>query len=62
MSDTCSTDEGPICPYCGHENASVGNDYWAEQLGSGNADCDECGREYEFYVDYTTYYFASKLK
>lgn len=62
MSDTSSTGEGPICPYCGHENSSAGNDYWAEQAGSGEADCDACGKTYAFEVDYTTHYYANKIK
>lgn len=55
---TYSTGTGPICPYCGHENASAGNDYWAEEAGSGTDECGECGREYRFHVDFTTHYYA----
>ena len=62
MTDTYSTDNGPICPYCGHENDSVGNDYWAENAGSGVDECEEFGGKYSFYVDYTTHYYAKVTK
>lgn len=58
---TYSTGEGPICPYCGHENPSQGNDYWAEKQGSGEAECDECEKRFRFHVDYTTYYYADPI-
>jgi transcription elongation factor Elf1 len=61
MSRTHSTSEGPICPYCGSENASAGNDYWAEQAGSGEHDCDNCGMPFHFEVDFATHYYASKI-
>jgi transcription elongation factor Elf1 len=61
MSRTHSSCEGPICPYCGSENSSAGNDYWAEQAGSGEHDCDNCGMPFHFEVDFATHYYASKI-
>lgn len=61
MADTYSTGTGPICPYCGHENDSAGNDYWAEERGSGTVECDECEKTFSFEVDYTTHYYANKI-
>ena len=58
---TCNTGEGPICPYCHTENSSAGNDYWAEAAGSGEHECDHCGREFQFEVDYTTHYYATPV-
>ncbi len=60
-TQTTSTGEGPICPTCLTENASAGNDYWAEQAGSGQHDCDNCGVPFSFEVDYTTHYYATKI-
>jgi len=57
--ETYSANEGPICPYCGNENASAGNDYWAEKAGEGKHECFECGRMFCFSVDYTTHYYAA---
>lgn len=60
-SQTYSTDTGPICPHCGHENNSAGSDYWAEKEGSGTAECDNCEKPFAFEVDYTTHYYAKKI-
>ncbi len=61
MPDTSSVGEGPICPYCGKENSSAGNDYWAEKAESGEHDCDHCDMPFRFDVDFTTHYYASKI-
>lgn len=61
MKKTYSTGTGPICPYCGHENQSQGSDYWAEEMGEGTVDCDECTTPYSFSVDYTTHYYANAI-
>lgn len=62
MKETYSTGEGPICPYCGHENSSAGNDYWAEKAVNGEHDCDNCGKPFAFSVDYTTHYYAKAFR
>ncbi len=61
MSKTSSTGEGPICPYCGKENSSAGNDYWAEKAESGYHDCDHCEMAFFFEMDFTIHYYASKI-
>lgn len=62
MADTYSTNTGPICPHCGTENDSAGNDYWAEEQGSGTTECVECEKKFFFVVDFTTHYYAYKPK
>lgn len=62
MGDTYSTNLGPICPYCKHENASQGNDYWAEERGEGVVECDQCEREFAFIVDFTTHYYGKPIQ
>jgi len=60
MTETYSSENGPICPYCGKENSSAENDYWAEREERGERECDECEKVFKFYVDYTTHYYAEK--
>ena len=62
MSDTYSTDSGPICPYCNTENDSVGSDYWAEVAVEGETECVECDNIFRFLVDYTTHYYGYKME
>lgn len=57
---TYSDNVGPICPYCGHENASQGNDYRAEEQGAGEDRCDNCDNVYQFSVDFTTHYYTEE--
>ena len=58
MANTYSTGTGPKCPHCFKEQDSLGSDYWAEKAGSGTRECEDCGKTYEFSVDYTTHYRA----
>ena len=44
-----------VCPYCGHEFG----DSWEIDADSGEEECYECGKKFEFYrhieVSYCTY-------
>ncbi len=62
LPETYSTDAGPICPYCTTENASAGNDYWAEEQGDGETKCEHCERKFRFMVDFTTHYYGYPIK
>lgn len=55
------TDE-VVCPYCGYEFG----DSWDLSDDSGELDCSECGKEFEYYrhieVTYCTYQITEEMK
>jgi DNA-directed RNA polymerase subunit RPC12/RpoP len=51
-----------VCPYCGCEFG----DSWENSEDSGEEECYECGKEFEYYrhieVTYCTYQITEKMK
>ena len=50
----CFCNNELVCPYCGYEHS----DSWEYDSDSGEAECDKCGKEFDYCrnvsVDYTT--------
>ncbi|PTM51933.1 hypothetical protein [Desmospora activa] len=59
--DHTMTEESIVCPHCGHtEDGAIDPESLSELGDSGEIKCDNCEKEFRFYVSQVVRYFDTE--